>query len=112
MVLGRVSWIFLGRVAEPDLDRGDVDGAVEDELTLVGAHGYGAEGLELVIGALDGVASLVGLGVERGWPPTRRALRQAGFLLVALLRDGGLDPTTPQEGADRAVRVRLVGQQP
>src|SRR6185312_10807008 len=35
VVLGRVSWILVGRVAEPDPDRGDVDGAVVDELALV-----------------------------------------------------------------------------
>jgi hypothetical protein len=43
-------------MAEPDLDRGDVDGALEDELAFVGAHGDRAERLELVVCALDGVA--------------------------------------------------------
>ena len=42
----------------------------------------------------------------------RRSPRQAGLLLVALLRDGGLDPASPQVGADRLVRVGLVGQEP
>src|SRR6188472_4350218 len=110
--LGRVSWIFVARVAEPDPDRGDIDGAVVDELALVGAHGDGAERLEPVVRTLGGVALLVGLGVERGRPPADRALRQAGLLLVALLRDGGRDPASPQVGADRPVRVGLIGQEP
>src|SRR3954469_4936268 len=98
--LGCVSWIFVARVAEPDPDRGDIDGAVVDELTLVGAHRDGTERLEPVVRALGGVALLVDLGIERGRPPADRALRQAGLLLVALLRDGGLDPASPQVGAD------------
>ena len=110
--LGRVSWILVARVAEPDPDRGDVDGAVVDELALVGAHCDGAERLEPVVRALGGVALLVCLGVERGWPPAGAALGQAGLLLVALLRDGGFDPASPQVGADRLVRVGLVGQEP
>lgn len=35
--LGRVWRILLDGVAQPDLDRRDVDGALEDELALVGA---------------------------------------------------------------------------
>ena len=99
-------------VAEPDLDRGDVDGAAEDELALVGAHGHRTEALELVVGAFDGVANLVGLGVERERPPTAGALRGTGLELVALLRDRRLDPASAQVRADLAVRVRLVRQQP
>jgi hypothetical protein len=38
-------------VAEPDLDRGDIDGPLEDVLALVGARCDRAEGLELVEGA-------------------------------------------------------------
>ena len=111
-ISGRVSRILSARVAEPDPDRGDVDGAVVDELALVGAHRDGAERLEPVVRALGGVALLVGLGVERGLPPAGGALGQAGLLLVALLRNGGLDPAAPQVGADRPVRVGLVGQEP
>lgn len=57
--LGRFCWILFDRVGEPDLDRGDVDGAIADELTFVGTHGDRAERLELVVCALDGVALLV-----------------------------------------------------
>src|SRR5689334_13982414 len=49
---------------------------------------------------------------EGGRPPAGRAFGQAGFLLVALLRDGGLDPASPQVGADRLVRVGLAGLRP
>src|SRR5437879_1126505 len=38
--LGRVSWIFADGVAEPDLDRGDVNGASVDVVAFVGAHGH------------------------------------------------------------------------
>jgi hypothetical protein len=54
--LGRVCRILLGGVAEPDLDRGDVDGALVDELAFIGAGGHGAELLELVECAFGGVA--------------------------------------------------------
>jgi hypothetical protein len=57
-------------------------------------------------------ALLVGLRVEHRWSPARGSLAGAGFLLVAPLRDGRLDPTSAQVGTNLAVRVRLVGQQP
>jgi hypothetical protein len=60
---------LIDRVAEPDLDRGDVDGSLEDVLAFVGARRDRAEGLELVDGAFGGVALLVGRGVERRWSP-------------------------------------------
>jgi hypothetical protein len=63
----------MGRVAEPDSDRGDVDGAVEHVVTFVVASSDRAVGFELVEGALDNVALLVALGVEPGWPPTLAA---------------------------------------
>lgn len=110
--LGRVCRILLGWIAEPDLDRGDVDGALVDELAFVGAGGHGAELLELVECAFGGVAGFVFLGVERGGTTTVRALGRADGLLVALLGDGGFDPASPQVGADLAVGVRLVGEQP
>lgn len=53
-------------VAEPDSDRGDVDGAVDDVGAFVVAGGHGAELFELVDAALDNVAAFVGLGVELG----------------------------------------------
>jgi hypothetical protein len=46
--LGRVSWIFADWVAEPDLDRGDVNGASVDVVAFVGAHGHCAEALSLL----------------------------------------------------------------
>src|SRR4051794_3994138 len=97
---------------EPDLDRGDVDGALEDELAFVGAHRDCPEVLELVDRPFDGVALLVGLAVKHWWPSTGRALGEAGLLLIGLLRDRRLDPASPQVKAGLAVGVRLVGQQP
>jgi hypothetical protein len=57
-------------------------------------------------------ALLVGLRVERRWSPAGGTFAGAGFLLVAPLRDGRLDPASAQVGTNLAVRVRLVGQQP
>src|SRR5688500_3378345 len=97
---------------EPDLDRGDVDGALEDELALIGAHRDCPEVLELVYRPFDGVALLVGLAVEHWWPSTGRALGEAGLLLIGLLRYRRLDPASPQVTAALAAGVSLVGQQP
>jgi hypothetical protein len=107
-----VWWILSGWVTEPDLDRGDVDGPLEDVLALVGARCDRAEGLELVEGAFGGVALLAGRGAGLRWSPAGGTLRSAGLLLVALLRDRCLDPPSAQVGPDRAVLVGLVGQQP
>jgi hypothetical protein len=51
-------------VAEPDLDRGDVNGASVDIVAFVGAHGHCAESLELVEGTLGGVAIFAGDRIE------------------------------------------------
>ena len=110
--LGSVSRILVGGVAEPNLDRGDVDGASEDKLSFVGAHRDRAELLEPADGALDGVALLVGLGVERRWSSAARPLAGAGLLLVGLLRTGRNDPASPQLNSDLAGGVGLVGQRP
>src|SRR5688572_30015454 len=110
--LGRVCPILVGGMPEPDLDRGDVDRALEDELALIGAHRDCPEVLELVDRPFDGVALLVGLAVEHWWPSTGRALGEAGLLLIGLLRDRRLDPASPQVNAALAAGVSLVGQQP
>src|SRR5829696_5697397 len=68
--LSRGSW---DGVAEPDPDRGEVDGSAECVVAFVVAGGHRPVGLELVDGAFDDVALLVDLGVEPGWPPTRAA---------------------------------------
>ena len=87
-------------VAEPDSDRGDVDGAVEDVLAFVVAGGHRAELCELVDTALDDIAYLVRLGVELGWSPTLVAQTGAVGLLVGSFRDGGFDATVTQVGAE------------
>src|SRR4051794_27791214 len=110
--LGRVWRILIGGGPQPDLDRGDVDGAPEDELAFVGAHRDPTEVLELVDRPFDRVALRVGLRVERRWPPTGRALGGSGLLLVGLLRNRRCDPASAQVSAGRAVGVGLVGQQP
>ena len=71
--LGGVWWSLSGWVAESDLDRGEVDGPLEDVLAPVGARSDRAEGLELVEGAFGGVALLVGRGVELRWSPADAA---------------------------------------
>jgi hypothetical protein len=96
-----------GWVAEPDSDRGDVDGAGVDVFAFVVAGGDGAGLAEFVDGAFDDVAVLVGLGVEVGSPTW--AGRVAGEL-VGLQGDGRLDAASAQAGADRGVGVGLVGQ--
>ena len=61
---------------------------------------------ELVDGALDGVALLVALGVELRWPATLTAMAASVVLVAAGLGDGGgLDPVSPQVGADRTAGV-------
>src|ERR1700683_2283789 len=54
----------MGRVAEPDPDRGDMNGGLVHELALVVAGGDGAELPELGKAALDGVAFLVTSRIE------------------------------------------------
>src|SRR3954467_9852987 len=95
-------------VAEPDPDRGEVDGSAECVVAFVVAGGHRPVGLELVDGAFDDVALLVGLGVEPGWPPTRAAPPQPVLLLVDGFGDGRPDPALAQVDADLAARVSLV----
>jgi hypothetical protein len=57
-------------VAEPDVDRGDLDGGFVADGELLVANGDGTVLLEQVDAALDGVSAAVGGGVERwGRPP-------------------------------------------
>jgi len=105
--VSRGSW---DGVAEPDPDRGEVDGSAEGVVTFVVSGGHRPVGFELVDGAFDDVALLVGLGVEPGWSPTRAASPQPVLLLVRGFGDGGLDPASAQVGADRAAGVGLVAQ--
>jgi hypothetical protein len=51
-------------VAEPDPDRGHIDGAAPDEIAFVIPGGDGAVLAELAEGPLDRVALLIGSGVE------------------------------------------------
>jgi hypothetical protein len=67
-------------------------------------------GFELVERAFDDVALLVDLGVEPGWPPACAAPAEPVLLLVGGFRDGGLDLTFTQVGADRAAGVGLMGR--
>src|SRR3954467_14472155 len=99
-------------VAEPDPDRGEVDGSAERVVAFVISGGHRPVGLELVDGAFDDVALLVGFGVEPGWPPARAAPPQPVLLLVGGFGNGGLDPALPQVGADPAAGVGLVAQHP
>jgi hypothetical protein len=77
--------------AEPDPDRGDIDGPAPDEVTFAGPGGDGAVLAELAEGPLDGVALLVSDGVEAGGRPPalprRSRLRTwpAGWGIVALI---------------------------
>src|SRR3954469_3926002 len=100
----------MGRVAEPDSDRGEVDCSAERVVAFVVSGGHRPVGLELVDGAFDDVALLVGFGVEPGWPPTRAAPPEPVPLLVRGFGDGGLDPASAQVGADPAAGVGLVAQ--
>src|SRR4051794_39499372 len=99
-------------VAEPDPDRGEVDGSAERVVAFVVAGGHRPVGFELVDGAFDDVALLVDLGVEPGWPPTLAAAAEPILLLVRGFGNGGLDPALPQVGADPAAGVGLIAQHP
>src|SRR4051794_25793299 len=99
-------------VAEPDPDRGEVDGSAEGVVASVVAGGHRPVGFELVDGAFDDVALLVDLGVEPGWPPACAAPAEPVVLLVGGFGDGGLDLTFAQVGADPAAGVGLVPQHP
>src|SRR3954449_3010445 len=99
-------------VAEPDPDRGEVDGSAECVVAFVVAGGHRPVGFELVDGAFDDVALLVGFGVEHRWPPALAAAAEPVLLLIRGFGDGGLDPASAQVGADPAAGVGLVAQHP
>lgn len=75
---------------------------------LVVSGGQAAPLLELVDAALDGVAPLVGLTVERRRAAPEAAQPLAIGDLVGGLRDHRPDPAPTEMGANRAGRVRLV----
>src|SRR5215213_2735224 len=99
-------------VAEPDPDRGEVDGSAECVVAFVVAGGHRPVGFELVDGAFDDVALLVGFAVEHRWPPALAAAAEPVLLLVGGFGDGGLDPASAQVGADPAAGVGLIAQHP
>src|SRR5437763_11582747 len=91
MLLGRVSEVSF-QAAEPDVDRGDVDGGFVAHGQLVESGGHGAVLLEQVDAALDGVALLVRFLVEGGRSAALgTALAPVGGLVV-LDRDDAPDP--------------------
>jgi hypothetical protein len=66
----------MGGVAEPDPDRGDVDGSAPDEVAFVIPGRHGAVLAELAERPLDDVALLVRGTVERGWSAASAAAPQ------------------------------------
>ncbi len=95
-------------VAKPDPDGGDVDGAAPGEVAFIESGGDGAVLAELAERALDGVAVLVGGGVEGGWAAAAAAAPQPVAYLVRWLGNGGFDAASAQVGADRAAGVGLI----
>src|SRR5690349_19089354 len=100
------------RMAEPDSDRGHIDGSAPDEVAFVVPGSDGAVLAEVAEGALDGVALPVGGGVEGGRAAAFAAAPQPVADLICGLGDGGLDATLAQVGADRAAGVGLIAQHP
>lgn len=94
---------------EPDGEGRCGGSAGEHVAALVVAGGDRSELFHAVDRPLDGVALLVAVLVEAGWPPAARASAQAGGLAVGLLRDGVADATPPQVLPDGAVAIGLVG---
>jgi hypothetical protein len=78
-------------IAEPDSDRGDVDGSAPDEVAFVEPGSNGAVLAELAEGPLDRVALLVCGGVERGRAAAGAAAPFAVTDLVSRLANGGFD---------------------
>lgn len=93
---------------EPDGEGRCGSSAGERVAALVVAGGDRSELFHAVDRPLDGVALLVAVLVEAGWPPAARASAQAGGLAVGL-RDGVADAPPPQVLPDGAVAVGLVG---
>jgi hypothetical protein len=100
------------QAAQPDVDRGEVDGGFVTYGQLVEASGHAAVLLEQVDAALHGVALFVGLCIERGRPATTRAELAPIGGLILLDRDDAPDPTAPQIGPVALRAVRLVTQYP
>jgi hypothetical protein len=73
------------------VDAGDVDGGGVADGELVVAGGEPAVVFEVVEAALDGVAVLVGLGVERRWSPAAGSASSSVAGLVGRDRDGRRD---------------------
>jgi len=99
-------------VAEPDPDRGHIDGPAPDEVAFVVPAGDGAVPAELTEGTLDGVALRVGEGVEGGWAAAVAAAPQPVAGLVGGSGDGGFDAASLQVSVDRAAGICLVAQGP
>src|SRR2546421_3726632 len=99
-------------MAEPDPDRGHVDGPAPDVVAFVVPGGDCAVLAELAESALDGVALLIGSGVEGGRAAAPAAALEPVLHLVRGFGDGRLDPAAAQVSADRGAGVRLVAQDP
>src|SRR6266567_4511601 len=99
-------------MAEPDPDRGHVDGPAPDVVAFVVPGGDGAVLAELAERPLDGVALLIGRGVEGGRAAAPAAALEPVLDLVRGFGDGRLDPAAAQVSADRGAGVRLVAQGP
>ena len=67
--------------------------------------------LELVDRALDDVALLVAVRVERGWAACAAAATYSVARLIRGLGDGRSDPASSQVGTDRPAGVGLMGRQ-
>src|ERR1039458_165076 len=98
-------------MAQPDADRGDVDGSLVDALALVVAGGHGPELFQLAEAALDGVALLVPAGVEDGRAASGTAAVAAVFLLVFLDGNDGRDVVAAQPGAARRSQARFAREE-
>lgn len=87
------------------MEAGQVDGR-----GLLVAGGDSSPLLEAVDAPLDGVALLVCLAVKGGRAPASAASPRPVDVLVRPDRDDSPDATAAQVPADRAGRIRLVGQ--
>src|ERR1700685_1428008 len=99
-------------MAEPDPDRGHLDGSAPDVVALVVPGGDGAVLAEVAEGALDDVALLIGRSVEGGRAAAPAAALEPVLHLVRGLGNGGLDPAAAQVSADRGAGIGLVAQHP
>src|SRR5438105_15778698 len=99
-------------MAEPDPDRGHVDGSAPDEVALVVPGGHGAVLAEVAEGPLNDVALLIGRSVEGGRAAAPAAAPAPVLHLVRGLGDGGPDPAAAQVAADRGAGAGLIAQHP